>query len=386
MSLIRMIPITVIAACATVAAVPLRADTGQTIPEAMIEEMISLSGTITYLEGDAPGLILGAIKGDTVVVEGFGETARGNGITPDGDTVFRIGSITKVFAGEMLAHAVARGEVAFTDPVAPLLADPLGAAAAQHPDIRLIDLATHSGGLPREVPRAESPDSDPFQTITPDAFADWLQGNALQFAPGRGSAYSNFGFDLLSAALSTAGGASYPDLLADRITRPLALNDTTFTPTAGMAGRQMIGHAPDGEALPIVPTGAVITGSGGLYSTANDLLRWMRWHLDETGPDAQVRLLDHAVYLPRDGLETVVSMDESGRMDAMGLGWVAMNATAESPFYLQKSGALQGQMSYIAFAPQYDAAVLITMNQYDFGAAAGMTEAANALLRTLSGY
>src|SRR3712207_7791538 len=43
--------------------------------------------------------------------------------------------------------------------------------------------------------------------------------------------YSNFGFDLLSAALAQAAGGPYPELLAERVTRPLRMHDTTFAPT-----------------------------------------------------------------------------------------------------------------------------------------------------------
>jgi len=153
-----------------------------------------------------------------------------------------------------------------------------------------------------------------------------------------------------------------------------------------MAGRLMTGHAPDGTPLPDVPSGRVITGSGGLRSTANDLLRWMQWHLDSGGADAEVRFLDHAAYVQRDGLETVLSMDESGRMDAMGLGWVAMFPTDDRPFILQKAGGLQGQLSYLAFAPEHGTAVFVSINQFDFAAAYAMTELANDFLSDLSGY
>ncbi len=354
--------------------------------DALLDEAVAFNGTILHLQSDAPGLILGAVRGGETSIMGFGETQLGNGITPDADTILRIGSITKVFAGEMLAHAVARGEVGFTDPVGGYLHGRLGEAVAKHPPIRLIDLVTHSAGLPREVPRAESPPEDPFATITHDAFAKWLETEQLQFEPGSSIAYSNFGFDLLSAALSDAGGMPYADLLDERITRPLDMTDTGFDLIEATADRLMTGHAPDGSPLPDVPSGSVITGSGGLRSTASDLLRWMQWHLDHGGPDKEVRFLDHAVYVQRDGMKTVLAMDESGRMDAMGLGWVAMASGAERPFVLQKAGALQGQMSYIAFAPEHGTAVFVSMNQFDFASAYAMTELANGLLANLSGY
>ncbi|WP_127595626.1 D-alanyl-D-alanine-carboxypeptidase/endopeptidase AmpH [Nitratireductor alexandrii] len=353
----------------------------------LLDETVSFAAEIFFLDVDVPGVVVAAVKDGETTVVGLGETRKGNGRTPTGDTVLRIGSITKAFAGAMLAHAVAAGEAGFTDPVAPLLPDALGAAAAKRQPIRLIDLATHAGGLPREVPRAPGPDSDPFSTITDDAFATWLDGNDLLFRPGSAVLYSNFGFDLLSAALAGAGKKLYPQLLAERVTGPLGMVDTRFELAGDMAERLMSGHGFDGAPLPDVPSGAVITGSGGLRSTANDMLRWLQWHLDDTADGAarEARFLDHAVYLRRDGLATVVGMDESGRMDGMGLGWVAMNATAQRPFVLQKAGALQGQMSYLAFAPEKQVGIFVSMNKFDFSAAYAMAAFANQLLVELAG-
>lgn len=353
--------------------------------DALLDQAVEFGGTIFFLDVGVPGVVVGAVHEGETSVAGFGETQRGNGIEPDGDTVLRIGSITKVFAGEMLAHGVARGEVGFTDPVAPLLPGRLGEAAAEHPPIRLVDLATHAGGLPREVTHPEGSDDDPFGPITHAAFADWLEDNALLFEPGRAIAYSNFGFDLLSAALSTAGDVPYPTLLRDRITGPLDMQDTGFEITDAMSGRLMSGHGFDGAPLPEVPSGDVITGSGGLRTTTNDMLKWIGWHLDRESMPAEVRFLDHAVYVQREGMEMVQSMDESGHMDAMGLGWVVMNPTADRPFILQKAGALQGQMSYVAMAPEQGTAVFVTMNQFDFAAAYAMADFANGLLLEITG-
>ena len=197
--------------------------------------------------------------------------------------------------------------------------------------------------------------------------------------------YSNFGFDLLAAALSEAAKKPYPALLHDRITGPLKMTDTTFTPSAAQKARLMQGHNFDGKALPDVPTVSAIVGSGGLYSTPNDLLRWMQWHLDRyAAQDAEARLLDHAIYRVRDGLDPVSGMDESGHMDGMGLGWVAMMPKGNRPFILQKAGGLQGTFSYIAFAPARGVAVFVAINKFDFGAAMAMGAVANDLIATLA--
>ena len=114
----------------------------------------------------------------------------------------------------------------------------------------------------------------------------------------------------------------------------------------------MQGHDFDGTPASRRADGSMIVGSGGLYSTADDILRWIAWHLDRfSTADAEMRLLNHAAYVYRDGLSPVFGLDESGHMDAMGLGWVIMMPKAGRPLILQKAGGLQGIFSYMAFAP-----------------------------------
>ncbi|MBV9289851.1 MAG: serine hydrolase, partial [Hyphomicrobiales bacterium] len=163
------------------------------------------------------------------------------------------------------------------------------------------------------------------------------------------------------------------------------LGDTTFAPSAEQRGRLMGGHGFDGAAMPDVPTGPVIVGSGGLYSSARDLLRWLAWHLDRFEQmGAAERLIDHAAYLWRDGLNSVAAMDESGRMDAIALAWVIMAPEGDRPLILQKSGGLEGVFTYAAFAPARNLGVMAAINAFDFNAAMAMAKAANDLIAELA--
>jgi D-alanyl-D-alanine-carboxypeptidase/D-alanyl-D-alanine-endopeptidase len=351
----------------------------------LLDEVVGFTGQVFYIEHKVPALVIGVVRNGEESVFGFGERAGEGSKVPDGNTLMRLGSITKAFTGEVLAHLAAENTVQLTQP---LIATWPELAADTNRDvghIRLIDLATHSGGLPREVPHNPGSKEDPFASITVQAFTDWLKKEPLLFRPGTSVLYSNFAFDLLALGLSKAANKPYPALLKHYITDPLNLKDTVFEPSLDQKKRLMQGHGFDGEALPDVPTGSVIVGSGGLYSTPNDLLSWMKWHLNrfsENGTEA--RLLDHALYLMRDGLETVSGMDESGHMDAMGLGWVAMMPKGGRPFILQKAGGLQGIFTYIAFAPTRNVAVFMAINKFDFAAAMSMAQVANALIATLA--
>jgi D-alanyl-D-alanine-carboxypeptidase/D-alanyl-D-alanine-endopeptidase len=353
--------------------------------QALLDESVGFTGQILFLAIKTPALVLGVVHDGQTSIQGFGRRADDPNAAPGADTLFRIGSITKAFTGQVLASLVVDGVVSLADPLTKYCPEFIAPMSEGGRPIRLIDLATHSAGLPREVPHALGAADDPFANITPDAFAAWLKANPLMFTPGTSVSYSNFGFDLLAAALARAAHEPYPDLLEARVLRPLGLTDTLFAPSAGQAGRIMPGHDFDGSPLPNARTGSVIVGSGGLYSTPRDLLAWLQWHLDRFGSErAAERLIDHAAYLWRDGLNAVLGMDESGHMDAMGLGWVIMAPEGDRPLILQKAGGLQGAFSYVAFAPARGIGVCAAINAFDVPAALAMAKTANDLITELA--
>ncbi len=353
--------------------------------QALLDQSVGFAGQILFLSFKAPALVLGVVRDGQTSIQGFGRRAGDENEAPGADALFRIGSITKAFTGQVLASLAADGAVSLADPLTKYAPEFVAPMSEGGRPIRLVDLATHSAGLPREVPHAPGPPDDPFVNITPEAFAAWLKANPLMFTPGTSVSYSNFGFDLLAAALARAAHEPYPHLLEARVTQPLGLHDTTFAPSAGQQDRVMPGHDFGGSPMPNARTGSVIVGSGGLYSTARDLLAWLQWHLDRFSNDrAAERLIDHAAYLWRDGLNAVLGVDESGEMDAMGLGWVIMMPKGDRPLILQKAGGLQGVFSYVAFAPARGIGLCAAINAFDVTAGLAMAKTANGLIAELA--
>src|SRR5258708_11339250 len=147
----------------------------------------------------------------------------------------------------------------------------------------------------------------------------------------------------------------------------------------------MQGHNFDGSPMPAARTPTSIECAGGLHTTANDMARWMRWHLDlGAAKDRDLRLLDHAAYLYRDGLSSVVGLDDGGPMDAMGLGWVINMPAANHPLILQKSGGLQGNFAYLAMAPTLGGAACFVMNEFKNDGLFDVVAATNSLIVPLS--
>jgi D-alanyl-D-alanine-carboxypeptidase/D-alanyl-D-alanine-endopeptidase len=351
----------------------------------LLQETVEFTGAVTFLGHKVPRLVIGAVRNGERAISGFGKTSAGSNAVPDGKTMFRIGSVTKAFTGAILASIAAQHSIALTDDLEKHLGWDVKIPTRDGRSVRLIDLATHAGGFPREVPHEPGPSHDPFSTITKQAFIASLKKDGLLFAPGTGALYSNMGFDLLAAALGGAAGKPYPELVRERITQPLGMADTSFSLNDDQRARLMQGHDFDGEPLLDVPTGSVIVGSGGLYSNVNDMLTWLEWHLDRFSErDAEMRLVDHSVWLQRDGLWPVYGLDESGRMDGLALAWIVMMPERQRPLILQKAGGLQGIFCYAAFAPTRGIGAFIAINKFDFAAATAMAQAVNDLIAALA--
>jgi D-alanyl-D-alanine-carboxypeptidase/D-alanyl-D-alanine-endopeptidase len=165
--------------------------TGAPAEDKLLAEAVDFTGTFINLGAKPPGLVIGAIRDGETVVRGFGEIADGSGKAPDGDTMMRIGSITKGFCGAAFASMVADGKVGFTDK----LQDRLGwdVKIPERDDgksITLIDLATHAPG-PAARGGGQARGNNPTMMGTKEDYIASLTPDVLLFAPGTGILYSN---------------------------------------------------------------------------------------------------------------------------------------------------------------------------------------------------
>ena len=152
------------------------APVGSRAEDKLLAEAVDFTGTFIFLEAKVPGLVIGVVRNGETVVRGYGEISDGSGKEPNGDTLMRVGSITKVFCGAVLASMVADGSVKLTDPLQDRLGWDVTIPGRDGKQIRLIDLATHASGLPREaegkpaeVATSDRSKEDYVSSLTPDA-------------------------------------------------------------------------------------------------------------------------------------------------------------------------------------------------------------------------
>ncbi len=308
------------------------------------------------IEGEwCVGVVIGLVDGDEVQVAGFGSIEQGVQRKPNGDTVFEIGSVTKVFTALLLADAVGRGEVELADAVGDVLAAPAGEAPARGREhkgrgqpITLIDLATHASGLPRLPDNIKSSNPhDPYADYDLAALESFVSDHGLMRKRKPGYAYSNLGVGLLGHALAHRAGTRYEPLLIERVCTPLDMVSTSITLGKGL--RQRLAAPYNVDARPASNWNlSVLAGAGGVRSTVNDMARFARAQmLLEKTPLASAfkQLLP-----PR--------ADAPGTALKMALGW---HIDLERSVW-RHSGQTGGYASYIGIVPDREQAVIVLCN------------------------
>lgn len=358
------------------------AQAAQTSPDPVFaSNIVDKYANHIYFGSGATGMALVVIDGNQRVFRSFGETRPGNNVHPQLDSVIRIASLSKLMTSEMLVKLLDQGVVKLNDPLSKY-APPGASVPSYHGQpITLVNLATHTSSLPREQPggAARRP---VFVWPTHNQRWNWLSTATLKSAPGSQAAYSNLAFDLLADALSTAAGKPYPQLFEEQITRPLGMKDTTFTPSPDQCQRLMVAEK---GASPCDNTLAAI-GSGGVYSTPGDMMRWMQQFLssDFYTRNQQADRMQTLIY-QRSQLTRVIGMDVPGKADALGMGWVYMAPKNGRPGIIQKTGGGGGFITYMAMIPQHNVGAFVVVTRSPLTRFVNMSDGINDLVTELSG-
>ena len=178
----------------------------------------------------------------------FAAGDAGPGARPLGaQSVFEIGSITKVFTGILLANMAAKGEVSLDDPIAKYLPeDEVTMPTRGGREITLIDITTHRSGLPTMPDNLKPANpANPYADYTVGQMYDFLSHYQLQRDIGAEAEYSNLAMGLLGHVLARVSGSSYEELVRERILDPLGMHHTGITLSNDMQHWLVKGH--DGE-------------------------------------------------------------------------------------------------------------------------------------------
>ena len=272
------------------------------------------------------------------------EASFGNDKHPEVD-VFEIGSVGKTFTATLLAVLAENNVVSFTDKV-----DRFRPDLPFSKDITLLQLATHTSGLP----------SNPFKGIvlnyekalrnfSPADYNGFLNGINKPLKTGKFS-YSNLGMALLGNILADHLGISYENAVKKYILAPLAMTDTHLSPTAYDVNRVVTGHSGKGKAVPHFHW-SCMEPAGVWRSTAKDMMVFLIAHLGYSG-ELWGNLLDKT---------TLPAFDEP-KLEHQGLAWQLSN-NKEFGDFAWHNGQTLGQKSVAVCAKTSGSAVVILSNK-----------------------
>lgn len=341
----RMLPL--LTTLAFLAAAPAIAQTQSAFPSdadmlAMIKARVE--------DGRAAGIVLGVMdaSGKTRIVS-YGEP--GPGAQPLGpDSVFEIGSITKVFTSTLLADMAAKGEVKLDVPAQTYAPTGMVLPKREGKEITLLNLSEQNSGLPR-MPTNFKPanPANPYADYTMANLDDFLAHYALPRDIGAQFEYSNLGVGILGNLLANRAGKSWEALVQERVLKPLKMTSTAVTLTPAMQKALVRGHDPKGALVANwdLPTFA---GAGALRSNMTDMLKFLDANLGE----------------PKTALERAMRDAQKPRTDAgpnmqIGLNWLTMK-TGSGAEIVWHNGQTGGYGAFIGFDPKRQVGVVLLAN------------------------
>ena len=313
------------------------------------------------------------VPGATVAIyaeeEGMIEAATGLAnkdarIEATTDTLFQIGSITKVYTASLVMRLVDEGRIELDAPLKRYLPDlTFGDPGAERMTTR--HLLAHSSGLlgdnyAEDFGRGED---------AIERYVKSLSSIGQIFEPGFTMSYSNAGYVLLGYLVERITGSPYHRVLSERLLEPAGLGATVTLPEEAILHRVAVGHVPDpkgGGELAAAPRWslpyAVAPAGSMLCTTVSDLIAFARLHLDDSRASSSTRVLS-AVSMNEMRTPQVAVPDKRAlaAIRAWGLGWALADWNGKT--LIGHDGIALGQAAFLRFDPESRFAVGLLANE-----------------------
>lgn len=310
-------------------------------------------------EHKVPGAVLGIMRvgraGSKYGYAATGVLSLDTGVRVTPDTLFQIGSITKVWTTALLMQLIDLGSLQLDTPVIEILPRLRLADKDTTQSVTVRHLLTHTSGIDGDVFTDTGRGDDALRRYVED-----LSGVPQLHRPGRGWSYSNAGFCLAGRLVEVITGTPFEEEMRERILRPLSLTHTALFPEEALLHRTAVGHltAQDGTTQPSPVWGLprAVGPAGLICASAPDVLSFARAFLPGSGviPHSTVRqMTDQQIQIPAG-----ISQD-----DSWGLGWARREWDGCRIF--GHGGHTIGQTADLQVCPQRGIAMVVLANGGD---------------------
>lgn len=306
-----------------------------------------------------PGMSVAVIYDQDILwAKGFGYADVEKKIPADPHTIYRVGSITKLFTATMLMQLRDLGKLRLDDPLANYLPGFHIPSRFKHvPAVTLRQITSHTAGLPREAPLDywETLEFPPIETILAS-----LNDAEMTFPPWTEWKYSNLAVALMGYTLGLVAGQPYADYVRENILHPLAMNHSDFEITPAMKPHMATGYnrrKKKDDPLEVAPHPHIggMVPAGQLYSSVEDIARFISLQFrDEPAGGSQI-LRGSTLKEMR-----LVQWMNPDWKSAWGIGWGMR--LLEGKLAIGHSGGIHGFTTNITLIPEIKLGVAIFTN------------------------
>ncbi|MGW5714616.1 serine hydrolase domain-containing protein [Amycolatopsis sp. NPDC003865] len=330
-------------------------------------------------EHDVPGAAVAVYAGGEIIDHAAGVLNKGTGVEADTDSLFQIGSITKIWTTTLALQLADEGLLDLDQPVRKYLPEFTIADEDAATRITVRQLMCHTAGFEGDIFTDTGRGDDCVEK-----YVATLGDVPQLFAPGEMFSYNNAAFCVLGRVVEVLRGKSYNDCLADHLFVPLGLTHAAASPYEAIRFRAALGHLTPEPGADPQPAGvwalAASNAPAGsmLAMRPRDLVTFAGMHLrDGEGPDGTRVLGAESARAMR---ERVVELPDLGLMgEAWGLGW----SLSEGGEVVGHDGGTIGQSAFLRLVPGHDVAVALLTNGGN--PLAVYTEVVGHLLKELTG-
>ena len=307
-------------------------------------------------------IVVGVITPNGTQVSAYGNISKSNPTPVDGNTIFDVGSVTKTFVATVLADLINQGVVKLSDPLEMYLPSNVTVPSYNGSKITLGDLATHTSGLPYW------PSGWIWNKYyTTQQVYEFLSNSTFEDEPGTVAKYSNIGMGMVGQAISLKMGVPLIQLIEDRILNVLGMNSTGFAMNKtgilipqDIKSRFAAGHMVGNESkLVFLPQ--EVQAAGAMYSTANDLLKYVSANLGLIDTKINSAMEEtHSIRYPFYELQVPFpdpSGNESTPYAYEGLSW--FSTTNLGTQVVWHNGGIDGYSSFVGFNPDKQIGLVI---------------------------
>lgn len=311
----------------------------------------------------------------------YGHKNKENQLPTTGDTLFGIGSTTKSFVVSLMLVLHEQDVLFINDKIGDLIPADIQFKDPRVRDITFAQLASHTSGLPREPVNIESlaalirytfTNENIYSHLTEEAIYSYLQEFELPQDTIDEATYSNIGIGLLAHFLTLKTGKDLESLLNQYIFQPLDMQHTVIALKSednirlatGYAGDQPL-FIPRNTPLDNWTFSPVMVGTGGVYSTAQDLIKYLKAHLGKSNTQLDVVLQKSHKILGQSNSYFLT------------MGWYVDFLPEYKTHLYFYHGMISGFNCYIGFEPVSQVGVVVLRNNFNWSDVVGH----NLLLR-----